>query len=132
MNINDPIADYLTRVRNDLMRNKKEVVVPHSKIKFNLSKILKGSGFINDFEVVSANNKPQICVKLKYNEDNQSYISELKRVSKPGKRVYCKVDKIPRVKNGLGMAILSTPKGILSDKEAQNARLGGEIICTIW
>lgn len=130
--VNDPISDYLTRIRNALLRYKKDVLIPHSKIKFSLSKILKENGFIDDFEVVTGDGKPALSLKLKYDENNQSVINELKRVSKPGRRIYCSVDKIPRVKNGIGIAVLSTPKGILKDEDARKANVSGEIICQVW
>lgn len=132
MSMSDPIADYLTRVRNALKAGKKTVDMPYSKFKEAISEILKKSSFIEDFKVIETEKKFRVLsVKLKYN-DGDSVILGLKRISRPGIRRYVKNEDIPRVRNGLGIAIVSTSKGLLTDKEARNLKVGGEIVCHIW
>ncbi len=132
MSMTDPIADYLTRVRNSLKAGKKTVDMPYSKFKHAISEILKKSSFIEDFKVIESEGKFKILsIKLKYN-DGESVILGLKRISKPGIRRYVSNEDIPRVRNGLGISIVSTSKGLLTDKEARKLKVGGEVVCEIW
>lgn len=132
----DPIADMLTRIRNALAIKKPEIVLPYSKVKFNIAKVLEKERLIEKVETIDATkNKTgfkQLKIQLKYNEDNQSVIGTLKRISSPGQRIYVKKDKIPKVLNGLGMNILSTSKGLMTGQEAREKNLGGELICEIY
>jgi small subunit ribosomal protein S8 len=130
--INDPIADMLTRIRNGLMVRQKQVVVPGSKVKIALARILKEEGFIKDFEVTKDAPQPQLRIVLKYDRDRKSIISGLVRISKPGRRVYVKRSEIPWVLSGLGAAVLSTPQGIMTGHKARRLGLGGEVLCYIW
>ncbi len=134
MTVSDPTADMLTRIRNAVMVRHDYVLVPSSKLKLSIAKILKQEGFIRDYEVVKARGKAerQIKIYLKYTEDNEPVISGLERVSKPGLRVYVKRKEIPRVYGGLGIAILSTPKGIMTGRQAYKQGLGGELLCYVW
>jgi small subunit ribosomal protein S8 len=132
MSMTDPIADYLTRVRNSLKAGKKTVDMPYSKFKQAISEILKKSSFIEDFKVIETEGKfKMLSLKLKYN-DGESVILGLKRISKPGIRRYVSNEDIPRVRNGLGISIVSTSKGLLTDKEARSQKVGGEVVCEIW
>ena len=131
MPVTDPIADYLTRVRNATRAKKPRVEIPASKVKIGLSEILKNLGYVIDFEILDDKKQKKINIVLKY-KNGVSAITGLKRISKPGLRVYRSADKLPRVLNGLGTAVISTPKGLLSDKEARNLLVGGEVICYIW
>lgn len=133
MMINDPLGDMLTRIRNGGRVNKSEVTVPASMMKKNVLEVLKREGFIRDFKEFSPREGVrEIKVELKYQESGAPVINEIKRVSTPGRRVYSKVADIRRVYNGLGISILSTPKGILSDHEARNENVGGEVLCTVF
>lgn len=132
MVLTDPIADMLTRIRNALQAEKKEVFVPASKLKLEIARILRKEGYINDFQYVEDGKQGLLRIFLKYTPDGEPVISGLKRVSKPGGRVYVSKDKIPRVLNGLGIAILSTSKGVLTDREARRLGVGGEVLCYIW
>ena len=129
--VTDPIADMLTRIRNANQMRYKEVEVPASKMKIEIAKILKEEGFIVDYKVVQKKTNNNIILTLKYNH-KERVITGLKRISKPGLRIYVKVDEIPRVLNGLGIAIMSTPKGIMTGKNAKKALVGGEVIAYIW
>lgn len=131
MNVTDPIADMLTRIRNALQARHEVVEVPASKIKVEIARILKEEGFIESY-VVSGDIKKSITIVLRYGANNQKIISGLKRISKPGLRVYAEVDSIPRVLNGLGIAIISTSAGIMTDKKARAAHVGGEVLAYIW
>jgi small subunit ribosomal protein S8 len=131
MPVTDPIADYLTRVRNATKAKKPRVEIPASKMKIGLSEILKNLGYVIDYEIIDDNKQKKINVVLKYKQGVPA-ITGLKRISKPGLRVYRAADKLPRVLNGLGTAVISTPKGLLSDKDARNLLVGGEVICYIW
>lgn len=128
----DSIADMLSRIRNAIMVKKKYVDIPYSKMKAEIARILYKEGFINNFEIDKDVWPPRITIYLKYTEEGAPVIKELKRISKPGRRVYTSVSYIPKVKGGLGVAILSTSKGILTDKEAREKNVGGELICTIF
>lgn len=129
--VTDPIADMLTRIRNANTMRYKEVEVPSSKVKVEIAKILKNEGFINDYKIKKNNVQDIIVLNLKYN-NKERVITGLKRISKPGLRVYAKADEIPRVLNGLGIAIISTSKGIMTGKDAKAANLGGEVLAYIW
>ena len=128
----DPIADYLTRLRNGLMARHDAVVVPASSMKARLSEVLKREGYIHGFKTVDHEGRTYIIVNLKYVKGGESVIHGLKRISSPGLRVYAGVKEIPEVNGGLGIAILSTPKGLLTGKEARKQNLGGEILAHIW
>ena len=132
MNITDPIADMLTRIRNAVMVKHESVLVPISKAKVSIAKILKEEGFIRDFETIDNGPKSNIRISLKYNSNRQPALSGLKRVSKPGLRKYVGIDNLPRVINGLGIAILSTSKGVITDKEAKKLKIGGEVLCYVY
>jgi len=129
---NDPIADMLTRIRNANSMRYKEVEVPASKIKMEIARILKEEGFISDYKVEKHDVQNMIVLNLKYGQNKERVITGLKRISKPGLRVYAKANEIPRVLNGLGIAIISTSKGIMTDKEARKESLGGEVLAYIW
>ncbi len=126
----DTIADFLTRIRNALMVKKREVTAPYSKMKAEIARILMEEGFISNFQI--SDDQRTIIVYLKYGPRGESVIRDLRRVSKPSRRVYVGWREIPKVKNGLGIAILSTSKGILSDREARRQRVGGELLCEVW
>lgn len=132
MTLTDPIADMLTRIRNVIMVKKREVNIPFSRIKVEIAKILKEEGYIKNFKVVDDNKQGILNVSLKYNEEGESVITGLKKISKPGCRIYCKKDSIPKVLNGLGIVILSTSKGTATGKRCQEIGEGGEILCEIW
>jgi len=131
MTIIDPIADMLTRMRNAIMARHESVLVPSSKMKLSIAKILKDEGFIDRYEVLKGKPQPTIKIHLKY-ADEQPSILGLERVSKPGLRIYVEGHEIPRVYGGLGIAILSTSKGIMTGQKAWKQRLGGEILCYVW
>jgi small subunit ribosomal protein S8 len=131
MPVTDPIADYLTRIRNASKAKKVRVEIPSSKMKIGLSEILKSRGYIVDYEILEDNKQNKINILLKY-KDSLPAISGLKKISKPGLRVYKKSTEMPRVLNGLGTAVISTSKGLLTDKEARQQLLGGEVVCYIW
>jgi small subunit ribosomal protein S8 len=128
----DPIADMLTRMRNGIIANFAKVDIPASGLKIGLAKILKEEGFIKNFKIIKDRRQGVLRVFLKYNDDKTSVISGLDRVSKPSLRTYVKADEIPSVLNGLGVAIISTSKGVVTDREAKKLRVGGELICTVW
>lgn len=131
MIMTDPIADMLTRVRNALQARHTTVDVPANKEKVEIARILKEEGFITDY-VVTGDLKKTITITLKYGPNNEKVINGLKRISKPGLRAYAKVDAIPRVLNGLGIAIISTSHGLMTDKEAKAKHVGGEVIAYVW
>jgi small subunit ribosomal protein S8 len=128
----DPIADMLIRIKNALMARHKTVVVPGSKLKLEIARILKEEGYIEDYRVIEE--KPQIKIEivLKYDEKKRPVIAGIKRVSKPGRRIYRGYKELPKVLNGMGIAIISTSQGIMTDHEARKRRVGGEVICEIW
>lgn len=130
--VTDTIADMLTRIRNANAMRYTEVVVPASKLKLEVAKILKDEGFIENYKVVKDNVQGNIVLTLKYGEKKERVITGLKRISKPGLRVYAKKDEVPKVLNGLGIAIISTSKGVMTDKEARKQNLGGEVLAYIW
>jgi small subunit ribosomal protein S8 len=132
MTLTDPIGDMFTRIRNGQMRSLTSIEIPSSNFRRNILEILKNEGYIKDFYIEkSENNKISLKVNLKYYEGDP-VIKEIKRISKPGRRVYSRATSIPRVMNGLGLAILSTPKGVMSDTEARKNNIGGEIICRVF
>ncbi len=129
---NDPIADMLTRIRNANQMRYVEVEVPASKIKMEIARILKEEGFISDYSVKKNDVQNMIVLNLKYGKNKERVITGLKRISKPGLRVYVKATEVPKVLNGLGIAIVSTSQGVMTDKQARNASLGGEVLAYIW
>lgn len=132
MSMTDPVSDFLTRLRNALKAEKKAVDIPYSKFKEAVSGILKKSHLIEDYKVIETEKKfKMLSIKLKYS-NGESVILGLRKVSTPGLRRYVKNDKIPRVRNGLGIAIVSTSKGLMTDKEARNLKVGGEVVCEVW
>ena len=133
MAITDPIADMLTRIRNGLQAGHETVLILASKMKIEIARILKQEGFITNYTVAGDTAKEKtISVELKYGPDNQKVITGLRRISKPGLRVYAKGDNIPRVLNGLGVAIISTSKGLMADRDARKQNLGGEVVAYVW
>lgn len=134
MTMTDPIADMLTRIRNANMTFKDQVEMPSSKLKESLAAILKSEGYVSGFSVADATNGPgkTLSIDLKYTPSRDRTISGLKRISKPGLRVYTKSDAVPRVLGGLGIAVLSTSKGLMTDREARRNRMGGEVLCYVW
>ncbi len=131
MMVTDPIADMLTRIRNAVQAKHDSVMIPSSKEKIEIARILKEEGFINDF-IIDGDSHQNIIVTLKYGKNNEKAISGLKRISKPGLRVYARANEMPRVLNGLGIAILSTSKGVMTDKQAKQLHIGGEVLAYVW
>src|SRR5450631_4012730 len=131
MIVNDPISDLLTRIRNAHMRSKNKVSVPSSKMRERVLEVLHKEGYIRGFAIIEKDGKSEIEVELKY-FDGQPVIKEINRVSKPGRRVYSSVDALPSVFNGLGISILSPPRGVMSDSEARPQNVGGEVLCTVF
>ena len=132
MNFVDPIGDMITRIRNAQMRLLSSVKIPSSKFRVKILDVLKKEGYISDYKVLSGlNNKGSLSVDLKYN-NGSPVIKEIKRVSKPGRRIYVRANSIPKIQNGLGLAIVSTSKGIMTDDEARSQKVGGEIICRVF
>lgn len=132
MVMTDPIADMLTRIRNANMVGHEKVEIPGSNVKRQIADILKREGFIRDAEFIPDTKQGMIRVFLKYGPNNERVITGLKRISKPGLRVYAKSEQVPRVLSGLGIAILSTSKGVMTDKDARRSQVGGEVICYVW
>jgi len=132
MAVTDPIADYLTRIRNGYRAGKRWVDIPASNLKKRISLVLKHEGYIKDFIIIEDGKQGLIRVYLKYYEEGKSVIKGLERVSKPGRRVYTDSKNIPRTRNGLGITLLSTSEGVLTDKMAQNMNVGGEVLCKVW
>lgn len=132
MSMTDPIADMLTRIRNANMAKLQKVDIPSSNLKVNIANVLRGEGFIKNYKVIADEKQGVLRIYLKYIDEKEGVFSEIKRISKPGSRVYVKGDKVPKVKNGLGVAILSTSKGVVTDKAVREAGIGGEILCTVW
>ncbi len=128
----DPIGDLLARIRNAKMRKYKDVYAPFSKIKREMLGILKQEGFIRDYKVLGTTGMDEIRIFLKYGQNEDPVITDLKRISKPGRRVYVGSDSIPYVKRGLGISILSTSKGLMSDKRSRKENVGGEVLCHVW
>lgn len=132
MTMSDPIADMLTRIRNANQNRAKTVSMPSSKMKEEIAKILKDEGFVEEFSIEENDVQNTLTLTLKYGQKKERVITGLKRVSKPGLRVYSKAEDLPKVLNGLGIAIISTPKGIMTDKKARKENVGGEVIAYVW
>jgi small subunit ribosomal protein S8 len=130
--INDPIADMLTRIRNGGRARLMRVKMPKSKIKVELARVLRERGYIVGYSDDPDASKPTLCVEIRYGNDDRPVIEGIQRISSPGRRVYVRAGKIPQIRSGLGMAILSTPRGILTDTEARNAGVGGELLAKVW
>ena len=131
MSLSDPIGDMIARVKNAQARNHKKVDLPSSNFKSKIADILKNEGFIKDFKVLNEQNKNILSLELKYHSGNP-VISNFERVSKPGRRIFSSADSLPKINNGLGIAILSTPKGVMTDMDARKQKIGGEIICKVF
>ena len=131
MSLNDPIGDMLARIKNSQLRNHKKVELPSSNFKTKIADILKNEGFIKDFKVNSENNKSVLSLELKYHSGNP-VINTIERISKPGRRIFSSAESLPKINNGLGIAIISTPKGVMSDVNARKQKVGGEIICKVF
>lgn len=132
MTMTDPIADMLTRIRNAIMASYDEVEIPCTKIKVNVAKILRFEGYIRNYKIIKDDKQDRLIIYLKYGEDKDPVIKGIERVSKPSCRVYTRCKKIPKVLNGLGINIVSTSKGVMTDREARKMGIGGEIICSVW
>ncbi len=132
MTITDPIAEMLTRIRNANQAKKDRVDIPSSKMKQEIARVLKEEGYIKNFSVISDRRQGILRIYLKYTSKKERVISGIKRISKPSLKQYVKVSEVPRVLGGLGIAILSTPQGIMTDREARKRRIGGEVICHVW
>ena len=128
----DPIADMLTRIRNAALARHERAEMPHSNLKEHLAGVLKGEGFIDDVRVSEGEGPKTLTLVLRYGRDRQSAIDGVRRVSTPGRRVYVRHDRIPRVRSGMGVSILSTSRGVMTDKEARRQRVGGELLCEVW
>ena len=131
MSINDPIGDMLSRIKNSQSRNHKKVELPSSNFKIKISEVLKNEGYIIGYKVSSDDKKPTLEIELKYNYGSP-VISSIERVSKPGRRIFSSAQSLPKINNGLGIAIVSTPKGVMSDIDARKNKIGGEIICKVF
>ena len=131
MAMNDPLGDLLTRIRNAQMRNKSKVSSPNSRLRESVLEVLKSEGYIRGYAVVEKDGRSEIEIELKY-FDGEPVIREIERVSKPGRRVYTSVKNMQRINNGLGVTIVSTPKGVMADHDARDANVGGEILCTVF
>ena len=132
MSLSDPIGDMLARIKNSQLRNHKKIELPSSKFKTKIAEILKSEGYIIDYEVVnSVNNKANLLISLKYSSGNP-VISSIERISKPGRRIFSSAESLPKVNNGLGIAIVSTPQGVMTGVDARKKKLGGEIICKVF
>ena len=132
MVVNDPLADMLTRIRNACMVRFESVNIPHSKLKLNITKILKEEGYIRDYHLEKTEAGDNLKIDLKYDQDGKKVIAGLRRISKPGRRIYARYDEIPKVMTGLGISILSTSRGVMTDRKARAMKVGGEIICEVW
>jgi len=131
MSLSDPIGDMIARIKNAQSRNHKKVDLPSSNFKVKIAEILKNEGFVKDFKVNSKDNKNLLSLELKYHSGNP-VINTFERVSKPGRRIFSSADGLPKINNGLGIAIVSTPKGVMTDLDARKQRVGGEIICKVF
>ena len=131
MSLSDPIGDMLSRLKNSQMRNHKKTEMPSSKFKERIAEILKIEGYIIDYQVKSENNKANLHISLKYNSGSP-VINSIERISKPGRRIFSSAESLPKVNNGLGIAIISTPKGVMTDIDARKHNIGGEIICKVF
>ena len=131
MSLSDPIGDMLARIKNAQTRNHKQVILPSSKFKIKIADVLKNEGYIIDFKIIDNENKNDLSIDLKYNSGNP-VISTIERISKPGRRIFSSAESLPKINNGLGIAIVSTPKGIMTDVDARKQNIGGEIICKVF
>ncbi len=131
MSLNDPIGDMLARIKNSQLRNHKKVELPSSKFKVKIAEVLKNEGYIIEYRVSDNGKKPLLEIELKYNYGSP-VISSIQRVSKPGRRIFSSAESLPKINNGLGIAIVSTPKGVMTDIDARKQKLGGEIICKVF
>ena len=131
MSLSDPIGDMIARIKNAQMRNSKKVLMPSSKFKSKIAEVLKNEGYIINFNIINDKNKNQLEILLKYNSGNP-VISTIQRISKPGRRIFSSVESLPKINNGLGIAIISTSKGVMSDIDARKEKVGGEIICKVF
>ena len=131
MSLSDPIGDMIARIKNAQLRNHKKVQLPSSKFKVKIAEVLKSEGYIIDYIGSQESNKPYLEISLKYNSGNP-VISSIQRVSKPGRRVFSRAESLPKINNGLGIAIISTPKGVMTDIDARKQKVGGEIICKVF
>ncbi len=132
MSVSDPVADFLTCIRNAIGAKHRKLDVPASRMKAEIAKVLLRERFINNFKTIEDDRKGILRIYLKYTNDETSVITDLKRVSKPGRRVYVGKERIPRVMGGLGVSVLSTSRGLMTDREARDAGLGGELVCQVW
>ena len=131
MSLSDPIGDMIARIKNAQIRNHKKVQLPSSKFKVKIAEVLKSEGYIIDYKVSQESNKPYLEISLKYHSGNP-VISSIQRVSKPGRRIFSRAESLPKINNGLGIAIISTPKGVMTDIDARKQKIGGEIICKVF
>ena len=131
MSLSDPIGDMIARIKNALVRNHKKVALPSSNFKVKIADILKNEGFIKEYKIDTEDKKPVLSLELKYHSGNP-VISNFERVSKPGRRIFSSADSLPKINNGLGIAIISTPKGVMTDIDARKQKVGGEIICKVF
>ena len=131
MSLSDPIGDMIARIKNAQMRSQKKVELPSSSFKTKIAEVLKGEGFIIDYNVEDVSGKTNLTINLKYNSGNP-VINTIERVSKPGRRIFSSAESLPKINNGLGIAIVSTPKGVMTDVDARKQRVGGEIICKVF
>ena len=130
--MSDPLADMLTRIRNGVMANFDSIEMPLSKLKVGVAKVLKQEGYITDYQVLDESVQGTLKIDLKYGPNNEKIITGIRRISKPGLRQYKKTDRIPKVMSGLGVAILTTSRGIITDREARRQNVGGEVLCEVW
>jgi len=128
----DPISDMLTRIRNGALARHERVDLPHSNVKEHIAQVLKAEGFVGDVRTSEGDGPKVLTIVLRYTRGRESAIDGVRRVSTPGRRVYVRHDRIPRVRSGMGVSILSTSKGVMTDKEARKQKVGGELICTVW
>ena len=131
MSLSDPIGDMLARIKNSQMRNHKKVTIPSSNFKTKIADVLKSEGYINNFNVENNDNKNLLVIDLKYNSGNP-VISVIERIPRPGRRIFSSAESLPKINNGLGIAIVSTPKGVMTDIEARKQKIGGEVICKVF
>lgn len=132
MSMSDPLADFLTRIRNGVRANFEAVEIPLSKLKVSVARVLKDEGYITDYQIIEQDVQGTLRIVLKYGSDNEKVITAIRRVSKPGLRQYKKSGTIPKVMSGLGVGILSTSRGVISDREARRLNIGGELLCEVW
>ena len=131
MSLSDPIGDMLARIKNSQIRSHKKVQLPSSKFKVKIAEVLKSEGFIINYKLIGDDKKPNLEIDLKYNLGNP-VINSIERISKPGRRIFSSAESLPKINNGLGIAIISTPKGVMTDNDARKQKIGGEIICKVF